>query len=165
MPGSNNRTNKKTYYAKGTKRDLKNLPNKFKLFVLLFFILGIVTSFLVCHLLCKNDCFEINGKKSYSISVGETYVDDGVKVVGFGQDLTSKVKIEVYDSNQTLLSGLDSIDTNQEAVYQIVYSVDSFRFKDVKLIRTVTIVPTNAEDYENEEDSYNPTSFNFSFIY
>ena len=167
MAGSGNRTNRNAYFAKRAKSEAKKLPNIAKIFIVFFFILGVAASFLVCHFLCKNDCFEINGKKSYSISVGETYVDDGVKVIGFGQDLTEKVTVKVYDANKNLLSGLDAIDTSEEAVYQIEYTVDSFRFKDVKLIRTVTVVPTESEDYEEEEDSYNPDpiSFVFNFAY
>ena len=104
MAGSNNKTNRNAYFAKKAKSEAKKLPNIAKIFIVFFFILGVAASFLVCHFLCKNDCFEINGKKSYSISVGETYIDDGVKVIGFGQDLTEKVTVKVYDANKNLLS-------------------------------------------------------------
>ena len=156
MAGSNNKTNRNAYFAKKAKQEAKRLPNVAKILIIFFFLIGVASSFLVCHFLCKNDCFEINGKKSYSISVGETYVDEGVTVIGFGQDLTNKVVVKVYDANEKLLSGLDAIDTTQEGVYQISYTVNSFRFRDVEIIRTVTIVPTTTEDYEGEEDSYDP---------
>ena len=103
------------------------------------FVIGIVASFFACKFICRNDCFEINGTKNISIVVGDKYNDQGVTVIGYGFDLTSKVNIEVYFNN-TKLNGLDEIDTSIEGLYQIVYTVSSFRFRDVKLIRTINIV-------------------------
>ena len=136
---------------------VKKLPAISKLIIVFLFVLGVGAGFFACKFICKNDCFEINGKKSFSLSVGETYVDEGVTVIGFGQNLINKVNITVYKDGQPL-TGLDQIDTSQEAVYQIAYTVNSFRFKEVKLIRTVTVVSDQTEDYEEEEDSYNPLS-------
>lgn len=136
---------------------IKKLPAISKIIIVFLFILGVATSFFVCKFICRNDCFEINGKKSFSLSVGETYTDEGVTVIGFGQDLTTKVTVKVFKDGEEL-SGLDQIDTSQEAVYQILYTVNSFRFKEVELIRTVTVVSDQTEDYEEEEESYNPLS-------
>lgn len=138
-------------------KEIKKLPTISKIIIVFLFILGVAASFFVCKFICRNDCFEINGKKSFSLSVGETYTDEGVTVIGFGQDLTTKVTVKVFKDGEEL-SGLDQIDTSQEAVYQILYTVNSFRFKEVELIRTVTVVSDQTEDYEEEEESYNPLS-------
>lgn len=165
---SNNKTNRNAYFAQKAEKEVKKLPNIAKILMVFFFLIGTAAAFFACKFMCKDDCFEINGKKSFSLMAGEEYRDEGVKVIGFGQDLTSKVKIEVY-KDSTKLESLSDIDTSAEAVYQIVYTVDSFRFRDVKLIRTVTVVSTETEDYEEEEDSYNPdaegTSFYLNYAY
>jgi len=138
----------KTFTA-SPEKTLKKMPNIAKAIITLFFIIGLVSSFFVCKLICKNDCFEINGKKSYSLTVGSDYIDEGVKVIGFGADLNSKVNITVYKNGEQI-EGLNQIDTSEEAVYQIVYTVSSIRFKDVKLIRTLTIVPEEIVEPETD---------------
>ena len=83
--------------------------------------------------------------------------------------ISNQVKITIYKGNE-VIENFDQIDTSEEGVYQIMYTIDSFRFKDVKLIRTLTIVSDETEDYENEEDSYTPEEsssikINFKNIY
>lgn len=131
-------------------KSAKKLPAISKIIIAFFFIAGVVVSFLACKIICKNDCFEINGKKSISILVNDEYIDEGVKVITFGFDANSKVTIEVYENN-TKLNGLEDIDTSKETTYQIVYKVSSIRFKDIQLIRTVTVVPV--EEVAPEEDA------------
>lgn len=133
-------------------RTIKKLSKATKLAMVLFFIIGVVASYLVCGFLCKNDCFEINGKKSTVITVGDEYVDSGAKVIVFGNDATQKLEIYVYENN-TLIGRLEDIDTSKATTYQIMYKVSSLRFKDVQLIRTLTII--EQEDVAPEEDAYN----------
>ena len=144
---SSTKNNTTSSYAEKT---YKKLPAISKIIIAFFFIAGVIASFFVCKIICKNDCFEINGKKSVSILVNDEYIDEGVKVITFGFDATSKVTIEVYENN-TKLNGLEDIDTSKETTYQIVYKVSSIRFKDVQLIRTVTVVPV--EEVTPEEDA------------
>lgn len=131
---------------------VKKLSKAAKLAMVMFFILGVAASYFVCGFLCKNDCFEINGKKSTVITVGEEYVDSGAKVITFGMDATNKLDITVYENN-TLVGGLEDIDTSRATTYQIVYKVSSMRFKDVQLIRTLTVLEN--EEVAPEEDAYN----------
>jgi len=153
-------TNRNAYFAEQAEKSAKRLPNIAKLIIAFFFIIGTVASFFVLQFVCKNDCFEINGRKSISLSINETYADEGVKIVAFGKDISSEANITIYKGNE-VIEGFDQIDTTQEGVYQIMYTTSSFRFKDVKLIRTITIVSNETEDYEGEEDSYTPTSYSF----
>lgn len=134
------------------KKAVKKLSKAAKLAMVLFFIIGVAVSYIVCGFVCKNDCFEINGKKSTVITVGEQYIDNGANVIVFGMDATQKLNISVYKDNK-LIGGLEDIDTSIAATYQIVYKVDSIRFKDVQLIRTLTII--EQEEVAPEEDAYN----------
>ena len=138
---------RRRYYSSSSKSSSSSIASKAvkkfskaaKLAMFLFFIIGVAASYLVCGFLCKNDCFEINGKKSTVIAVGEEYVDSGAKVIVFGQDAAQKLEIFVYE-NDTLVGGLEDIDTSKATTYQIMYKVSSIRFKDVQLIRTLTIL-------------------------
>lgn len=150
IPYSKSSSSKSNSSSTATKA-IKKLPKAAKLAMVLFFIIGVAASYLVCGFLCKNDCFEINGKKSTVITVGETYIDSGAKVVVFGKDATEKLEITVYENN-TLIGGLDKIDTSKATTYQIVYKVSSMRYKDVQLIRTLTIL--EEEEVAPEEDAY-----------
>ena len=85
---SSSKNNTASSYAEKT---YKKLPTISKIIITFFFIAGVIASFFACKIICKNDCFEINGKKSISIVVGEEYIDQGVKVIGYGFDLTSRI--------------------------------------------------------------------------
>lgn len=137
---------------KSAEKTVKKLPKKAKLAMVFFFLIGVVSSYFGGSFICKNDCFEINGKKSVVIEANQTYVDEGVKVITFGQDANSKVTVEVY-KDSTKLDSLDQIDTSTPATYQIVYKVNSIRFKNVQLIRTLTITEVNTEE-PPEQDAY-----------
>lgn len=137
---------------KSVKKITKKLSAKTKVAMFLFFIIGVVASYFGGSIICKNDCFEINGKKSIVIEAGQTYVDEGVKVIAFGQDADSKVIVEVFKDN-TKLEGLDQIDTTTPATYQIVYKVNSLRYKNIQLIRTITITEVST-DVPPEQDAY-----------
>ena len=137
---------------KSVKSVAKKLSAKTKIAMFLFFVIGVAASYFGGSIICKNDCFEVNGKKSVVIEAGQSYIDEGVKVIAFGQDANSKVSIEVYKDN-TKLDGLEQIDTTTPATYQIVYKVSSIRFKNIQLIRTLTITEVSAE-VPPEQDAY-----------
>lgn len=140
---------------KTAEKTVKKLPKKAKFAMVLFFLIGVVAAYFGGGIICKNDCFEINGKKSIVIEANQTYVDEGVNVIAFGQDAISKVSVEVY-KDSTKLESLDQIDTSTPGTYQIVYKVNSIRFKDVQLIRTLTITEASANE-PPEPDAY-PTT-------
>lgn len=147
---SSSKKSNKDVASSYAEKTVKRLPAISKIIIALFFVVGTIASIFACKFICKNDCFEINGKKSISIVIGTKYIDQGVKVIGFGQDISSKVEIEVYKDGEKI-SSLEDIDTSQVATYQIVYTVNSFRYKDIKLIRTVTVLED--EEVPPEEDA------------
>ncbi|MBQ3048001.1 MAG: DUF5011 domain-containing protein [Clostridia bacterium] len=143
---------KKDNSKKAAEKAIKKLPKKSKIAIALFFLIGAVIAYFGASFICKNDCFEIYGKKSIVIEVNTTYTDDGAKMIAFGQDASQKLTIEVYKDSQKL-NGLEDIDTSLPGTYQIVYKSNSIRFKDVQLIRTVTITEVNPEE-PPEADAY-----------
>lgn len=76
------------------KRTIKGTTKKTWLCAFLFLIVGAVIGFLSFHFVCKNDCFEFVGKDELCFTLGETYTDTGVKIISFGKDISSQVKVE-----------------------------------------------------------------------
>ena len=133
--------------AKGkAKRKAKSKAKKISVFSYVIWaialILGIAIGALACAFVCRNDCFELNGKKEYTIDVGEEgsstiYKDKGVKIVSMGKDISKKVKTST--NLKEVGDGEYLIDTSKEGSYYIIYSVDDARFGEVKRIRTFKV--------------------------
>lgn len=138
----------RTYKNNSTKtraeKDIKKLPVKGKICIFLFFLIGLAVSYFAMTTMCKNDYFIINGTKNITVTLNDSYIDAGASAVAFGKDAKDKIQIEVYENN-TLVGSLDKIDTSKEATYQIVYTVSSIRFKDIKLIRVLNVIPEEVE--------------------
>ncbi len=134
-------------------KQIKKLPVISKICIILLFIIGVAVSIGICFFVCRNDQFEIIGKKNITLNVNDTYVDLGVNAVGFGFDMTDSVTIEVYKNEAKLENGLDGIDTSSDALYQIVYKLNNFRFRNAQIIRTINVI-TPVE--EEPEESYTP---------
>ena len=84
--------------SKQTKRKVKTKLKKlnFGVVVLAVFLLvvGVVSGYFGVQYLSRNDCFNIIGADEISLEIGETYLDEGVKVIAFGVDESNKVEIE-----------------------------------------------------------------------
>ena len=104
----------------------------FVLFLLLGVLLGVGTSYFIT----RDDCFVMNGSKVIEVELNGTYQDQGVKVIEFGKDISSKVEIVIYDENDDVV---DSIDTSSDTEYSIVYTVDSLKWEKYTLIRRVVV--------------------------
>lgn len=94
-----------------------------------------------CAFICRNDGFELIGKREITVAVEEgktyEYKDKGVKAVSFGKDISKHVKIS---TNMTETDdGVYSFDASQEGVYYIVYTVEDARFGDIRRVRTITV--------------------------
>lgn len=104
---------------------------------ILYLLIGLALGYGVSYVVTRNDCFIINGSKEIVINVNDTYVDQGVKIVEFGKDITDEVVIIVYDEND---EEVVSVDTTKEGEYTIVYSVESsVKWENYKLIRKVVV--------------------------
>ena len=109
---------------------------KFSGIYVLYLIVGVLFGYAASYVVTRNDCFVINGSKEIVIDVNDTYVDQGVKVVEFGKDITDDVIVTIYDEND---EEVEIIDTTKEGEYTIIYSIDSNKWDDYKLIRRVII--------------------------
>lgn len=142
-------------------KQIKKLPVISKICIIILFIVGVALSIGICYLVCRNDQFEIIGKKNITLNVNDSYTDLGVKAVGFGFDMQNQVTIEVYKDGKKLVNGLEEIDTSKSCTYQIVYKLSNFRFRDAQIIRTINVI-TPVE--EAPEESYNPDATEVNYI-
>lgn len=130
---------RKSNAAKTAERAVKKTHTATIVLAVLFLIVGAVAGVLVSRNLTKDDRFVLNGDKVVRIEVGGSFADEGATVVSLGKDISSKVAI-----------GGDTLNAGQEGIYQLVYTVDDFRWGDYQLVRVVIVGdPEGAEDFLN----------------
>ena len=116
---------------------------------LLCFIIGFGAGLGGYLMLCKNDCFEILGGDDIVLTLDESYEERGVKIVEFGKDISSQVKIEMEKDLKDMLEANDNKST-QVGTYYIKYTVDSIKYGKIfkiEKIRLVTFVePSEASE-------------------
>lgn len=98
-----------------------------KIVCLFLFIFSFLGGILTTYILTKNDKFEIIGPTEIVLNVGEEYVEQGVKIIAFGKDISSKVKI------------VGTVNTLIADDYVLEYTVDNFRFLNYKLYKKITV--------------------------
>ena len=141
--------NSKSGAYSSLEKSLSKLPAKTLVLIVLWFVLGAAIAFSTLFLVCKDDKFVVNGQKNITITIGSTYTDDGVTIRSFRKDISNQVDIKVYDQDGKLLDkGLSAIDTSAAGEYKIVYSVSNIRYKNVELIRTLTIAQEEAPEVD-----------------
>ncbi len=136
------KTNKKT--SKKTEKNLKKLSGGALLIAFICLVFGVVSGFLGLGIITRNDCFVLNGKDEISRRIGESYKDDGAKVIAFGKNDSNKIKIET--NLKTNPDG--SFFAEEEGTYYIVYTVDNFKYGKlfkVQKIRLVSFVEPTEE--------------------
>lgn len=123
------------------KKKIKRIhPLSFVVWILAL-AMGIGAGVGTCAFICRNDGFEIIGKREITVQTQEgkvyEYTDKGAQVISFGKDISDRVKV---DTNMTELDdGLYSFDASKEGFYYIVYTVDDVRFGDIRRVRTITV--------------------------
>ena len=125
-------------------RKLKKLSPTALVVSVLLLIGGAVGGWFGTQFLTKNDCFNLIGKDEITMVVGQSYNDQGAKVVSFGQDLSDKVKVET-----NLTKNTDGTYTsNDVGTFYMVYTVDSIKYNTifkVQKIRLITFVEETEE--------------------
>lgn len=123
-----------------TKRAVRSMNTGVLMISLLFFVVGVALGVYAAMAMTENDCFELNGEKEISVSVGTPYVyhEDGAKIVSIGRDISDRlrVKTELVSDGQ----GGYVVDTDSPGVYTIVYTVDDIKFGRIQKIRTIRVV-------------------------
>ena len=104
-----------------------------------FLIVGAAAGVLVSRRLTQNDKFVLNGDAVVRLAVGDIFSDEGATVISFGKDVSHKVEV-----------GGDALNADEEGIYQLVYTVDDFRWGDYRRVRVVIVGdPEGAEEYLN----------------
>ena len=101
--------------------------------VILFLAIGAVGGWFGIKFATRNDCFEIIGEEKIELSIGETYLDQGVKVISFGKDCQDKVNVET-----NLKKTADYAD--QAGIYYITYTVDNIKYGSIFKIQKIRLI-------------------------
>ena len=133
---------KKSNAQKAAEKAVKKSHPATLILALLFLIVGAAAGVILSRELTKNDCFVLLGDKQIELAVGESYVEAGVSIISFGKDI----------SDEAVRGGdFESMgEQPEEGIYQIVYTVDDFRWGDYQLVRTVIV--GNPEGAEGQID-------------
>ncbi|MBE5740972.1 MAG: DUF5011 domain-containing protein [Clostridiales bacterium] len=117
----------------------------------LLLVVGAVGGYFGVKLISKNDCFVLNGNDELTLTIGQSYTDQGITAVAFGKDVSDDVIIET-----NLTKNDDGTYTaTEEGTYYITYKVNHFKYNSifkVQKIRLVSFVEPSVEE-EMEEDS------------
>lgn len=122
------------------------------LVALLFLILGLGGGAFSCWMICRKDCFEIIGQEELVFTLDnedERYVDEGVKIVSFGKDVSSSVKIET----NLLVDEQGRYYAEEEGTYYIKYKSNDLKYGKiftVEKVRLITFVEPSEGGDANE---------------
>ncbi len=139
-PKSNKR--KKSSRAKSK---TKKLGLKAMLIILLVTIIGGAIGVGACYFVCRDDCFTIIGEEQIErvlVADGKTatseniYVDEGVKIVSFGRDISDKVEIE---TDLTVLPD-GTYTASEPRTYYIKYKVDDIKYGKIFTVERVRLI-------------------------
>jgi hypothetical protein len=114
----------------------KKVKVKLSPFFVIFLLIGVLCGVGSAYFVTKDDCFVMNGSKVIELELNATYSEQGVKVIEFGKDVSSKVEIVIYDENDDVV---EEIDTSADTEYSVVYSIDSLKWEKYTLIRRVVV--------------------------
>ena len=133
---------KKSDVQKAAEKAVKKSHPATLILAILFLNVGAVAGVVLSRELTKNDKFELIGEKQVELAIGESYKEAGVKIISFGRDISDKV---AYGGDFVTMGEIP-----EEGIYQIVYTVDDFRWGDYQLVRTVIVGnPEGAEGLNN----------------
>ena len=140
----NNKSSKKL--NKKSENQLKKLKGGAILVALVLLFVGALGGFLTIKIVTRNDCFELVGKDEITLMLGENYIDEGAKVVAFGSDDSSKVKIETnLEKNED-----GTFTATEEGTYYITYTVDNFKYGKLLKVQKIRLI-SFVEQTEQEE--------------
>lgn len=117
-------------------KEMKRTPLKTLCILFLVLLIGLGVGALPAYFLMRNDCFELIGADEVTCFVGDSYADQGVKVIAFNKDDSKKVKIETDmqgDQNGNYTA-------NEVGTYYIIYTVDNFKYGKLFKIQKIRLV-------------------------
>jgi len=136
--------NKRT--ANKAKRKLKKLSAGVVFLAVVLLAIGAVGGYFGIQYVSKNDCFSIIGEEEITLEIGESYADEGVKVIAFGKDDSNKVEIETNlkkDENGAYYA-------QSEGTYYITYKVNNIKYGSIFKVQKIRLLhfvePTESEE-------------------
>jgi len=122
--------------TKGVKKSAKKTNGKTIIAILLSFVLALALGVGVCFFMGRNDQFTINGEEEVILQLGQTYKDDGVKIIEFGIDLS---KNAVVQTNLNINENGEFYADYADKFY-IAYTVKSIKFGFVYAVQKIRFV-------------------------
>ena len=125
--------------AKRSKKNIEKVKKKHPfafIVVIALFAVGIFGGYFTVKTLTKNDTFELIGEKYITLTLGQSYQDEGAKAVFFGRDMSGEIVAE------------NNIDYSSVGQYYIKYEYSNFLYKDITIYRYVTIISEEVADGE-----------------
>ena len=125
--------------AKRSKKKIEKVKKKHPfafIVVIALFAVGIFGGYFLVKTLTENDTFELIGEKYITLTLGQSYQDEGAKAVFFGKDISGEIVTE------------NNIDYSSVGQYFIKYEYSNFLYKDITIYRYVTIISEEVADGE-----------------
>ena len=135
--------------SKKVNKELKRTPLKSLFILFLVVLIGLGVGAVPAYFLTRNDCFELIGADEITLTIGESYADEGAKVIAFNKDDSKKVKTK---SNM----GVDQngqYTSSEVGTYYIAYTVDNFKYGKIfkiQKIRLINFVEPSDDDVSTE---------------
>lgn len=159
--GKATRTTKTSSSKRAQKRTQKSVEKKIRrglgvkgiLIVLLVMIMGIGVGVGAFYFVGRNDCFELIGEDYVVLELGEKYIDQGVKVISLGKDISSKVVVE---TDGLIDNGDGSFSATSADRYAIIYKSNDIKYGKlftVQRIRFIDFVEPIEDDRINMDDA------------
>lgn len=127
------------------KKIKKSIGFKGILVVLLVMIIGAGAGVGAFYYIGRNDCFELIGEDYVVRELGEKYIDEGVKVISLGKDISNQVIIE---TDGLIDNGDGSFSATRADRYVMIYKT-----KDIKYGKIFTIQRIRFIDFLEPEES------------
>ncbi len=136
---------------KKIEKNLKKTSFKALAISLIFLIIGACIGAGAWFAICKDDCFKLVGKDELTLTLEETYKEQGVKIIAFGKDDSQNFTIET--NLQQDING--DFYATEEGTYYIKYKTTNVKYSTIFVIEKVRLI-TFVEPSEQEEiDSAN----------
>ena len=141
--------------SKKINKNLKKVSVGAVFLAIVLLALSAVGSYFGMKFLVKDDFFELNGNDEITLQIGENYKDEGAKVIAFGRNDESKIKI---DTNLTKNED-GTYTATEEGTFYITYTVDNLKYGTlfkIQKIRLITFVEaTEQEEIDNANQGGN----------
>ena len=121
------------------KRKAKGVHPLTWVIAVLALIIGVGAGIGAYSFISRDDCFKLKGDAEYTVPVGAdiTYVDEGVRIISFGKDISSEVNVRT--NLKKISSGKYAVDTSEPGEYYMIYTVDDAKYGNIQRVRTITV--------------------------